>query len=99
MANVHYAKIGDVWKHLPLAEVLRIECPRRYWESHAGSSSYPLTRSPERDYGAFAFMERSVRSPGLEGSAYARLLARHGGGEAPMYPGSPSIAMELLGNA
>ena len=99
MANVHYAKIGDVWKHLPLAEVLRIERPRRYWESHAGSSSYPLTRSPERDYGAFAFMERSVRSPGLEGSAYARLLARHGGGEVPMYPGSPSIAMELLGNA
>jgi hypothetical protein len=39
MANVHYAKIGDGWKHLFLAEVLRIECPRRYWESHAGSSS------------------------------------------------------------
>ena len=50
MANVHYARIGDVWKHLSLAEVLRIGCPRRYWESHAGSSSYPLTRSPERDY-------------------------------------------------
>jgi hypothetical protein len=27
MANVHYARIGDVWKHLPLAEVLTIERP------------------------------------------------------------------------
>jgi 23S rRNA (adenine2030-N6)-methyltransferase len=99
MANVHYAKIGDVWKHLPLAEVLSIECPRRYWESHAGSSSYPLACSPERDYGAFAFMERSAHSPRLEGSAYARLLAHYGGGEEPTYPGSPLIAMALLGEA
>lgn len=99
MANVHYAKIGDVWKHLSLAEVLRIECPRRYWGSHAGSSSYPLTRSPERDYGAFAFMERTDRSPGPEGSTYARLSARHCDGDAPTYPGSPLIAMELLGDA
>jgi hypothetical protein len=58
MANVHYARIGDVWKHLPLAEVLTIERPGRYWESHAGSSSYPLTRSPQRDYGVFLFLER-----------------------------------------
>jgi 23S rRNA (adenine2030-N6)-methyltransferase len=74
MANVHYASIGDVWKHLPLAEILRIECPRSYWESHAGSSTYPLTHYPERDYGAFAFLERAGRSRGLEGSSYGRLL-------------------------
>ena len=96
LANVHYARIGDVWKHLPLAEVLRIELPGRYWESHSGSSSYPLTRSPERDYGAFTFLERSGRSPGLERSSYRRLLARYFGREAPAYPGSPRIAMELL---
>jgi 23S rRNA A2030 N6-methylase RlmJ len=99
MANVHYARIGDVWKHLPLAEVLRIERPGRYWESHAGSSTYPLTRSPERDYGAFAFLERAGRSSKLEGSSYGRLLARHAGGEVPTYTGSPRIAMELLGNS
>jgi hypothetical protein len=34
MTNIHYAKIGDVWKHLPLAEVLSIERPGRNWESH-----------------------------------------------------------------
>jgi len=37
MANAHYARIGDVWKHLPLVEVLTFERPGRYWESHAGS--------------------------------------------------------------
>ena len=33
MANRHYGRIGDVWKHLPLAEILRIERPGEYWES------------------------------------------------------------------
>jgi 23S rRNA (adenine2030-N6)-methyltransferase len=100
MANVHYAKIGDVWKHLPLAEVLAIERPGRYWESHAGSSSYPLTRSPERDYGVFLFLERAGSSSALKGSAYLRLLyLRERGRTSPTYPGSPLIAMELLGGA
>jgi 23S rRNA (adenine2030-N6)-methyltransferase len=100
MANVHYAKIGDVWKHLLLAEVLRIERPGYYWESHAGSSSYPLTRSPERDYGVFLFLERASSSAALEGSAYRRLLYLRGRGRPPQtYPGSPRIAMELLGDA
>jgi 23S rRNA (adenine2030-N6)-methyltransferase len=100
MANVHYAKIGDVWKHLPLAEVLRIERPTRYWESHAGSSTYPLTRSPERDYGLFLFLERAGSSAALEGSAYRRLLYLRGRGRTlQTYPGSPRIAMELLGDA
>jgi len=99
MANVHYAKIGDVWKHLPLAEVLGIERPGRYWESHAGSSSYPLTRSPQRDYGVFHFLERAGLSSALKGSAYRRLLClRERGRTPPTYPGSPLIAMELLGD-
>jgi 23S rRNA (adenine2030-N6)-methyltransferase len=98
MANVHYAEIGDVWKHLPLAEVLAIERPRRYWETHSGSSSYPLTHSPERNYGAFTFLERGGHTPELEGTSYRRLLARYISGEMPTYPGSPRIAMELLGN-
>src|SRR5918995_4949340 len=99
MANIHYAKIGDVWKHLPLAEVLAIERPGRYWESHAGSSSYPLTRSPERDYGVFLFLERAGSSSALESSAYRRLLdPRERGKTPPTYPDSPRIAMEMLGD-
>src|SRR5829696_8752555 len=83
MANVHYARIGDVWKHLPLAEVLAIERPGSYWESHAGSSTYPLTRSPERDYGVFLFLERAGSSSALKGSAYRRLLYLRERGENP----------------
>lgn len=97
MANLHYAEIGDVWKHLPLAEVLAIDGPRRYLESHSGSSSYPLTRSPERDYGALRFASRAARSPVLEGSVYRRLLAEYSGDGGARYPGSPLIAMSLLG--
>jgi hypothetical protein len=38
--NNHFAELGDVWKHLPLAEILRINPPRHYWETYAGSPSY-----------------------------------------------------------
>ena len=99
MANVHYAQIGDVWKHLPLAEVLRIEAPLRYLESHAGSSSYPLTPSAERSYGVLRFASEAARSPVLDASAYRRLLARYSHDGVPTtYPGSPLIAMTLLGS-
>jgi len=99
MANVQYAKIGDVWKHLPLAEVLEIEAPRRYLESHAGSASYPLTPSAERSYGVLHFVSGAGRSPVLDDSAYRRLLLRYGEGGVPMvYPGSPLVAMTLLGS-
>jgi 23S rRNA A2030 N6-methylase RlmJ len=37
MANPHFGKLGDVWKHAALAEVLERERPRRYAETHAGS--------------------------------------------------------------
>ena len=73
MANVHYAKIGDVWKHLPLAEVLEIGAPRRYLESHAGSASYPLTPSAESSYSVLHFLSQAALSPVLDGSAYRRL--------------------------
>jgi 23S rRNA A2030 N6-methylase RlmJ len=100
MANVHYARIGDVWKHLPLAEVLSIERPGRYWESHAGSSTYPLTRSPERDYGVFYFLEHTNLSSALKSSAYRRLLEPcERGSTPPTYPGSPLIALKLLKGA
>jgi 23S rRNA (adenine2030-N6)-methyltransferase len=100
MANIHYARIGDVWKHLPLAEVLALGRLGSYWESHAGSSSYALTHSPERDYGVFLFLERAVHSSVLEASTYRRLLyPRERGSTPPTYPGSPLIAMELLRDA
>ena len=97
MANRHYAEIGDVWKHLPLAEILSIEKPEAYWESHAGSSHYPLTHSPSRDYGVFHFLASAQAVSVLEQSRYAGWLARHA--QNGVYAGSPLIAMEQLGSA
>jgi hypothetical protein len=31
VANRHYAKIADVWKHLPLTELLAVERPLDIW--------------------------------------------------------------------
>src|SRR5664279_2984608 len=99
--NRYFGNIGDVWKHLVLAELLALEPPKRYWETHAGSASYPLTHSPDRDYGVYRFLERGDSSPELAGSRYAAELGRlSGAGEAPSsYPGSALLAMQMLGPA
>lgn len=93
MANTHFAEIGDVWKHLPLAEVLAIERPGRYWETHAGSALYPLTPSPQRDFGAYQLLAHANQAAALQRSTYVRLLRQLGSadpGEAiPARPTSP----------
>jgi 23S rRNA A2030 N6-methylase RlmJ len=100
MANRHFGNIGDIWKHLPLAEMLAIEKPKRYWESHAGSAGYRLTHSPARDYGIYRFLAGAPDSIGLASSSFLCLLdgLRTKRGLLKTYPGSPRIAMEMLGN-
>jgi 23S rRNA A2030 N6-methylase RlmJ len=98
MANAHFAEIGDVWKHLPLAEVLAIERPDRYWETHAGSALYPLTPSPERSYGVYRVLGHAGRFPAVDRSVYLRVLRELGSGRpGGRYPGSPYLAMSVLG--
>jgi 23S rRNA (adenine2030-N6)-methyltransferase len=99
--NRYYANLGDVWKHLVLAELLALEPPKRYWETHAGSASYPLTHSPDRDYGVYRFLEHGNRIPELAESRYsAELRKLSGDGGAPSeYPGSALLAMRMLGDA
>ena len=97
MANIHYGRIGDVWKHLPLAEILSIEQPKDYCESHAGSAWYPLTHSWERDYGVFYFFEYASESAALSTSTYLQLLKDYAiSGDLRTCPGSPLIAMRVL---
>jgi 23S rRNA (adenine2030-N6)-methyltransferase len=96
LANRHFGEIGDVWKHLLLAGILDPLVPAWYLDAHAGSAFYPLTpTSPERDYGIGRFREEASRSPVLARCAYRRvqLDARW----QAAYPGSPAIAMSLLG--
>ncbi|MBI5722713.1 MAG: hypothetical protein HZA50_02055 [Planctomycetes bacterium] len=99
MANRHFGEIGDVWKHLALAEILAIEQPQQYRESHAGSSEYVLTHSSARDYGVFHFLANCKRSPILSRCHYRRCLAAldDPAGDCN-YPGSPYIALSVLGN-
>ena len=92
--NNHFAELGDVWKHLPLAEILRMDPPRAYWETHAGSASYPLTESPSRLHGALRFLSLAPYDPDLRSCAYLAALTHEPG----VYPGSATLAMRSLGD-
>jgi hypothetical protein len=91
--NHHFATMGDVWKHLPLAEILRLNPPRHYWETHAGSASYPLTESPSGLHGALRFLDNAPDEPALRNCAYLEALRATPG----LYPGSPALATRALG--
>jgi 23S rRNA (adenine2030-N6)-methyltransferase len=91
--NNHFAELGDVWKHLPLAEILRANPPRHYWETHAGSASYQLIASPSRLHGALRFLSFATLDPDLLSCAYLQALRASPG----VYPGSPTLAMRVLG--
>jgi 23S rRNA A2030 N6-methylase RlmJ len=90
VANRHFAKVADVWKHLPLAEVLSIDRPRSYWESHAGSATYEMIDDAERRYGVLRFLQVAPRHPALAGSHYLAILRSMGvsTGQLASYPGS-----------
>jgi 23S rRNA A2030 N6-methylase RlmJ len=92
MANIHFGRIGDIWKHLPLAEILAIEAPQQIWESHAGSALYRLTRSVERDYGVYYFYEHALNADALAESTYYKVLKNlEKDGQLEVYPGSPYL--------
>ena len=100
MANPHFGEIGDVWKHLVLGDVLDRMRPSRYWETHAGSGTYALDRSWEREYGVFTLLREAPRAPALNASRFLGLVRTLPPGEngTERYPGSPRLAMEVLGD-
>ena len=98
MANSHFAKLADVWKHLPLVDVLAQERPGLYWETHAGSGAYPMVDDSERRFGALGFSELAGRSGVLAASRYLHhLRGINGGYQLQIYPGSAVLAMSELG--
>lgn len=100
MANNHFAELGDVWKHLALAEALALEPPAAYCETHAGSAWYPLAPSPSRWYGVFTFLETARGHRALAASRYRQqLMNAPGRRDALRYPGSPALAMLELGKS
>ncbi|HEX6933433.1 MAG TPA: 23S rRNA (adenine(2030)-N(6))-methyltransferase RlmJ [Streptosporangiaceae bacterium] len=99
MANPHFANLGDVWKHLLLTEAISWLQPGHYIETHAGSASYAVTDDLERGLGAQMFLSASSEVEPLRSSPYRRHILELARGAAPSYPGSPLLAMMLLGRA
>jgi len=99
MANPHFANLGDVWKHLLLTEVISWLRPGHYVETHAGSAIYRLVDDVERGLGAEIFLSASSEIEPLRSSPYRRLILEFARGAEPSYPGSPLLAMMLLGPA
>lgn len=93
MANRHYGKLGDLWKHIPLCEILSIETPVWYGESHAGDATYPLTRSDERDFGIFHLLDAVERAGETDDWIYTRYFKTT---SREHFPGSPALAMDVL---
>ncbi len=91
--NHHFGELGDVWKHLPLAEILRTRPARHYWETHAGSASYPLFADEPRVHGCLRFLAEAPSDPDLADCAYLAALRSSPG----TYPGSATLAMRELG--
>ncbi|MFI5954137.1 hypothetical protein [Cryptosporangium sp. NPDC051539] len=98
MANRHFGKASDVWKHLMLCEALGALEPTHYAESHAGSGAYDLVHDEERNYGVGHFLEVSSVVETLGSSAYAHALRRFSSTGRARYPGSALQAMTLLGD-
>jgi 23S rRNA (adenine2030-N6)-methyltransferase len=99
MANPHFANLGDVWKHLLLTEIISSLRPGRYVETHAGSAIYRLVDDVERGLGAEMFLSASSEIEPLRSSPYRRHILEFARGAEPSYPGSPLLAMMLLGPA
>src|SRR6266567_9263217 len=97
MANPHFANIGDVWKHLLLTEVISWLRPQHYIETHAGSAINRLVNDVERGFGARMFLSASSEVEPLRSSPYRRQILELARGAEPSYPGSPLLAMMLLG--
>ena len=85
----HFAKQPDVLKHLILCEVLKNETPQIYVETNSACAIYPMTQTPEQQYGIYHFLEKA------KDSIYYQLES----GEMAKgnYLGSPALAMNVLG--
>ena len=65
----HFAKQPDVLKHLILCEVLKNETPQVYVETNSACAIYPMTQTPEQQYGIYHFLKKAdeVLQQGIQG--------------------------------
>lgn len=91
----HFAKQPDVLKHLILCEVLKNETPQVYVETNSACAIYPMTQTPEQQYGIYHFLEKADEIPSLKDSIYYQ--QESGEMAKGNYLGSPALAMNVLG--
>ena len=91
----HFAKQPAGLKHLIRCEVLKNETPQIYVETNSACAIYPMTQTPEQQYGIYHFLEKADEVPSLKDSIYYQLES----GEMAKgnYLGSPALAMNVLG--
>ena len=68
---------------------------RKYIETNSACAIYPMTQTPEQQYGIYHFLEKADEVPSLKDSIYYQLES----GEMAKgnYLGSPALAMNVLG--
>lgn len=96
MANRHFGKLAEVWKHGVLLEVLSRQPPTRCAETHAGSAEYPMVADAERQFGVLRLLAVADNFPALARSPYVAALRPYV--EAGTCPGSALLAMTALGD-
>jgi len=95
MPYTHSGEVGDIWKHLPLCEILKIERPVMYRESNSAYAGYTITSNPKTEYGILKML--GLNNNEIVNSEYYRVLKRNGI-DGFRYTGSPGLAMEILSN-
>jgi 23S rRNA (adenine2030-N6)-methyltransferase len=96
MGYIHYGRIGDVWKHLPLCSILKTEKPTLYIESNSASAEYTLAATPEQKYGIYHLFYEIDSEP-IKNSDYLELIKKYNpDGVLQKYVGSAVQGFDLL---
>jgi 23S rRNA (adenine2030-N6)-methyltransferase len=96
LANPHFGNVGDVFKHLLVAELAACVKPPSYLEAHAGAPAYQLPQMRRGPYDAIRFNELAQANAVLQTSAFVPILDRTM--RAHRYWGSGGLVLALLGN-
>lgn len=95
MPYKHSGEIGDIWKHLPLCEILQLEQPIRYHETNSACAQYILPSNAATAYGIYTVLNYNNKS--LQSSKYLSIVKENEHIQNRRYLGSPALAMRILG--
>lgn len=95
MSYSHYGKQAEVWKHLPLCDIIALEQPTLYVETNSAYANYSIGQTPEQLYGIYHFLEKAKSHP-IKSSIYYQL--ENAAIQTGQYMGSPALAMSILEN-